>query len=84
MTKPNIKVLGSGCTTCETLYNKVLAVAKEIEPTTEVEYSTDISKIVELGAMSSPVFAIDDKIITAGRMPDDEEIKTAILENSNI
>ncbi|VAW31858.1 hypothetical protein MNBD_CPR01-24 [hydrothermal vent metagenome] len=84
MTKQNIKVLGSGCATCETLYNKVLAVAKEIEPTTEVEYSTDISKIVELGAMSSPVFAINDKIITAGRIPDDEEIKTAILENSKI
>ena len=80
MKKVNIKVLGSGCPTCKTLYNKVLKVAQQIDQNLKVEYITDITKIVELGAMSSPVFAIDNKIITAGKMPDKNEIKNAILE----
>ena len=83
MKKINIQVLGSGCPTCKTLYDKVLEVAKKINSTLEVEYITDITKIVELGAMSSPVFAIDGEVITAGKMPNEQEIKDAILEKLN-
>jgi small redox-active disulfide protein 2 len=83
MKKINIKVLGSGCPTCKTLYSKVLEVTQKIDPNLEVEYITDIAKIVELGAMSSPVFAIDGKIITAGKIPDEDDIKNVILEKLN-
>jgi len=83
MKEINIKVLGSGCPTCKTLYNKVVEVAQEIDSNLEVEYITDIAKIVELGAMSSPVFAINDKIIIAGRVPDEIEIKNFILGKLN-
>jgi len=78
-----IQVLGSGCPTCKTLHQNVVNVAAEISSELTVEYITDISKIVELGAMSSPVFAINDVIVTAGKMPNDEAIKEAILENLN-
>ena len=75
-----IQVLGSGCKSCEALYERVRKVASEVYRDLEVEYITDITKIVELGAMSSPVFAIDNQIITAGQIPEEEEIKNAILE----
>ncbi len=78
-----IQVLGSGCKSCEALYERVKKVASEINPQLEVEYITDITKIVELGAMSSPVFAIDNQIITAGQMPSEEEIKNAIEAKIN-
>ena len=80
MKKINIQVFGSGCPTCKTLYIKVLEVAEQIDSSLEVEYITDIRKIVELGAMSSPVFVIDGKIITAGEMPDEKDIREVILE----
>ncbi len=83
MKKINIQVLGSGCPTCKTLYNKVLKITKQIDLNLEVEYITDITKIVKLGAMSSPVFAINGKIITAGKIPDENEIKNIILEKLN-
>ncbi len=83
MKKTNIQVLGSGCPTCKTLYNKVLEITQQIDSNLEVEYITDVIKIVELGAMSSPVFAINNSIITAGKIPDEEEIKNAILEKLN-
>ncbi len=79
----NIEVYGSGCPSCEMLYNRVRKVAKEVDPKLEVAYITDIAKMVELGAMSSPVFAIDKKIVTAGQLPDEEEIKQAIETMSN-
>ena len=74
-----IQVLGSGCATCKNLHKAVEEVVKKLNLDIEVEYSTDIAKIVELGAMSSPVFAIDGKLITSGKVPTNEEIKQAIL-----
>ena len=79
MQKINIQVFGSGCPTCKMLYDKVLQVAKKINPSLKVQYITDVIKMIELGAMSSPVFAIDNRIITAGRIPDEEEIKKEIV-----
>jgi len=74
-----IQVLGSGCATCKNLYKAVKEVVKKLNLDIEVEYSTDIAKIVELGAMSSPVFAIDGKLITLGKVPSNEEIEKALL-----
>jgi len=74
-----IQVLGSGCATCKNLHKSVEEVVKKLNLSIEVEYSTDIAKIVELGAMSSPVFAINGKLITSGKVPTAEEIERAIL-----
>ena len=74
-----IQVLGSGCATCKNLHKTVEEVVKKLNLGIEVEYSTDIAKIVELGAMSSPVFAINGKLITSGKIPTNEEIERAIL-----
>jgi small redox-active disulfide protein 2 len=80
MEKINIQVLGSGCSTCKIAYEKVLTVTKKINSTLEVEYITDVAKMVELGVMSSPVFVIDGKIITVGKIPEAQKIKEAISE----
>ncbi|MBD3300428.1 MAG: thioredoxin family protein [Candidatus Moranbacteria bacterium] len=74
-----IQVLGSGCPTCENLHKSVEEVVKDLNLDLEVEYSTDIAKIVELGAMSGPVFAIDGQTITCGKVPCAQKIKKAIL-----
>jgi len=78
-----IQVLGSGCATCKTLHKNVQDVVKKLGLNTEVEYSTDISEIVKLGAMSSPVFAIDGKIMAAGRVPSNKEIEEMICKDQN-
>lgn len=61
-----IQVLGSGCPTCKNLYQLVQTAVKELRVDAEVEYFTDISKIVELGVMQSPVMTIDGKIALTG------------------
>ena len=75
-----IQVLGSGCPTCKTLHKNVQEVVAKLGMNTEVEYSTDISEIVKLGAMSSPVFAIDGKVMAAGKVPSNDEIEKMIRE----
>lgn len=76
-----IQVLGSGCTTCKNLYEITQKAIKEMKLDTEVEYVTGnegIQKIVELGAMSSPVLVVNDKIAMTGFSPDIEKIKEKI------
>lgn len=75
-----IQVLGSGCPSCKNLHKAVEEVVKKLELNVEVEYSTDITEIVKLGAMSSPVFAIDGKLMSSGKVLSKEEIEKVILE----
>ncbi len=74
----DIKVLGSGCPTCKALYERVAGIATEIGVEEEVEYVTDINKLVEEGIATSPALKINDKVVCAGRMPSAQEIKEFI------
>jgi len=79
-----IQVLGSGCPTCAKLNEAVRAVVADLHLSEEVEYLTGAAgtaKIIELGAMSSPVLAINDRIAMVGFTPDSEKIKAVILQN---
>ena len=61
-----IQVIGSGCPTCKNLYELTKTAISELGIDAEVEYSTDISKIIELGVMESPVMTINGKIAMLG------------------
>lgn len=76
-----IQVFGSGCPTCKKLFELTKQAANELKLETEVEYITDIQKIIEMGVMSSPVLAIDGKPVIAGSLPDIEKIKEVISKN---
>jgi len=75
-----IQVLGSGCSNCKKLYELTKQAVQELNLQTEVEYITDVSKIIEMGVMSSPVLAIDGKPIMTGFVPDVEKIKSLLSE----
>jgi small redox-active disulfide protein 2 len=70
-----IQVLGSGCPTCKKLFELTKAAVKQLNLDQEVEYSTDVSQIIAMGVMSSPVLAIDGKPVMVGFSPDIEKIK---------
>lgn len=73
-----IQVLGSGCPTCKSLYELTKKAVAELEIEEEVEYITDITKIVELGVMTSPVLAIDGKAVMAHGTNDIRKLKELI------
>lgn len=64
----NIKVLGSGCKRCEALLTSVKVAVANKGVQAEVEYITDLEKIMGYGVMSMPALMIDDKIVSAGKV----------------
>ncbi len=76
-----IQVLGSGCPVCKNLYEITQKAVSEMKLDTKVEYITGnegIHKIIELGSVSSPVLAVNDRIAMTGFIPDVEKIKDNI------
>jgi small redox-active disulfide protein 2 len=71
----NIKVLGAGCKSCEALLNstKEAVVSKGID--TEVEYITDMEKIMSYGVMSMPALVVDEKVVSAGKVLKAREVE---------
>ena len=75
-----IQVLGSGCPTCQKLYEQTKEVVAQLKLKAEVEYSTDVSKIIELGIMSSPVLVVDGKPVMVGAPGNTDKIKSLLIE----
>jgi small redox-active disulfide protein 2 len=78
----SIQVLGSGCPTCKKLFELTQKAVAELGLKTEVEYVTDIQKIIELGVMSSPVLTINGKVALVGQLPTSEKIKELITSGN--
>lgn len=76
-----IQIFGSGCTTCKRLYETTKAVVDEMGLSINVEYVTNIQKMVELGLMQSPALVIDNKIVAAGFVPGAAELKEIIAKH---
>lgn len=64
----NIKVLGGGCTKCETLLanTKEAVAAAGIE--TEVEYITDFMEVASYGVMRLPALIVNNKAVSMGKV----------------
>jgi small redox-active disulfide protein 2 len=62
----NVKVLGSGCAACKSMFNDVLRIVDRNHWNIEVEYVQDITKIMSYGVMSTPVLVVDEKVVMVG------------------
>jgi len=82
MNNIKIQVLGSGCPTCEKMYEITEKVVKDMGLDVKVEYITDVQKIIALGLMQSPVLVVNGKAAIVGYTSDTEKIKKAIQYNS--
>jgi len=76
-----IQVLGSGCPTCKQLLETTKKVVKELNIRVEVEYITDVSKIVEAGIMASPALTINGRPVLIGRGINEKDVKNVLQNN---
>ena len=76
-----IQVLGSDCPTCKKLFDTTKKVVKELNIDTEVEYIDGVTRMIEMGVMTGPVLAIDNKPVLTGRGYSAEDIKKALTGN---
>ena len=75
-----VKVLGSGCKSCHALLENTQAAVKEMgkEADIQVEYVTDLEKIMGYGVMSMPALVICEKIASVGKVLKPAEIRELI------
>lgn len=63
-----IKVLGAGCKSCRELYENTKEAVKNIGLSIEVEYITDMEKIMGYGVMSMPGLVVNEKVVSMGKV----------------
>ena len=63
-----IKVLGAGCKSCHEQYENAEAAVKAMGLNLEVEYITDMEKVMGYGAMSMPAIVVNEKVVSMGKV----------------
>lgn len=76
-----IKILGSGCAKCNKLYDKVKEIAQTNNIDAEIIKETDIQEIMKYKVMMTPAVVINEKVMSYGVIPKDEQILQWLKEN---
>ncbi len=63
-----IKVLGAGCSSCHQQYEYAKEAVKNMGLSVEVEYITDMEKVMEYGVMSMPALVVNEKVVSMGKV----------------
>lgn len=72
----NIKVLGSGCPNCKRLEAETRAALDAAGIVYDLAKVTDYADIMAYGVLSTPALVINEKVVSAGRIP----ARTKIVE----
>ena len=77
-----IKVLGSGCSKCQSTEKNVKEALAESGLDAQVDKVTDVMEIAKYGVFMTPAVIIDGKVKSSGKIPDTEEIKKWIEQQN--
>jgi small redox-active disulfide protein 2 len=69
-----IQILGTGCTKCKTLEQKVRLLNDVHTLNLEIEKVTDLQEIMKYGIMMTPGLVIDGVVKSSGSIPKDEQL----------
>ena len=64
----SIKVLGAGCKACHAQYENAKAAVQALGLSVEVEYITDMEKVMAYGVMSMPAIVVNEQLVSMGRV----------------
>jgi len=74
-----IKILGSGCASCEKLEGLAKKAVEELGLDAQIVKVTDYPAIMAFGVMSTPALVVDEEVKVAGRVPSYEDVKKVLL-----
>lgn len=63
-----IKVLGAGCKSCHEQYENTKEAVRAMGLSVEVEYITDMQKVMEYGVMSMPALVVNENVVSMGKV----------------
>jgi small redox-active disulfide protein 2 len=70
-----LEILGTGCPKCKKLTELTTEAVKELGITAEISKVEKIDDIMNYGVMVTPALVVDGKVVAAGRIPSQEELK---------
>lgn len=78
-----IKVLGAGCKSCHEMYENTKQAVRDMGLSTEVEYITDMQKVMEYGVMRMPALVVNEKVAAMGKVLKANEV-VALLQKAEL
>ena len=69
-----IQILGSGCSKCKTLEQKVRQLNDTHKLSLDIEKVTDLQEMVKYGIMMTPGLVIDGVVKCVGSIPKDAQL----------
>jgi len=69
-----IKVLGAGCKSCHEQFENAKKAVEELGLSVEVEYITDMEKVMAYGVMSMPAIVVNEKVVSMGKVLKSAEV----------
>jgi small redox-active disulfide protein 2 len=70
----NVKVLGSGCSKCKLLEQRLQALKTEHGLDFDLVKITDLNEIISYGIMMTPGLVINDVVKSVGTVPKDSQL----------
>ena len=75
-----IKILGTGCSKCQSLERETINVLAELNVAADVRKITKMDEIMQYDVMMTPALVINDKVKSAGKVLKPEQIKELIRQ----
>lgn len=69
-----VQILGSGCTKCKTLEQKIRSLNDKHALNIEIEKVTELNEIMKYGIMMTPGLVINGVLKSVGSIPKDEQL----------
>ncbi len=74
-----IKVLGPGCQNCQNLASLTQRAINNLAIEAKIEKVTDYAEFRKYKLMATPGLVINEKLVSAGRIPSEAEITTFLV-----
>jgi len=69
-----VKILGSGCSKCKALEQRVRQLDEVHQLRLEIEKVTDLKEIMQYGVLMTPGLVVDGVLRSYGNIPKDEQL----------
>ena len=69
-----IKILGSGCANCKKVESLAQRTVQAIGVEAQIVKVTDFAEIARFHVLATPGLVINDRVVCAGRVPNESEI----------
>ena len=71
-----IKVLGPGCANCQNVEKVARKAASSLGVEANIQKVTDFRDITKYAILATPGLVINEKVVCAGRVPNEAEVST--------